>query len=366
MKLFFRGAGLTLLVVAVATATNAVHAQGFSYSLTDLGTYDNVAIGISASGGIVGTDATVATPQYNGPISWNGTSWDALPYDSGDQNGAARQVSADGTIVGWSSVGIGATDYPTATKWVNGNLIDLGVTNNTTGFVGSATYSISQNGQYVSGAIVAGAGVFQGFIMDDAGNVTTTGNVGTNTQARNYDVNNLGHAAGQSRRPGLINDRATYYSDPTGLVNLGVLAGDSYSRANALNDADRVVGWSWRSFEAGESQAFIWTELDGMQQLMDGFSQANDINNNDWIVGRFGTDEADARAFLYTDATGTMTLNNLLDSTGTGWDLLQATAIDESGRIIGWGRDGSGNFHSFLLTPNSVPEPAVCLVWRWL
>lgn len=62
-------------------------------------------------------------------------------------------------------------------------------------------------------------------------------------------------------------------------------------------------------------------------------------------------------AFLYSD--GSMNdLNNLI-SNDSGWVLIQADAINDSGQIVG---DGTidGNHHAFLLTP--VPEPSTCIL----
>jgi hypothetical protein len=44
-------------------------------------------------------------------------------------------------------------------------------------------------------------------------------------------------------------------------------------------------------------------------------------------------------------------LNSLLDSSGTGWILMQATAINNKGQIVGFGIDPLGHMGAFLLTP---------------
>jgi probable HAF family extracellular repeat protein len=51
-------------------------------------------------------------------------------------------------------------------------------------------------------------------------------------------------------------------------------------------------------------------------------------------------------------------LNNLISSS-SGWTLLEATAINESGQIVGWGYNG-GQDHAFLLTP--TPEPSTFIL----
>jgi probable HAF family extracellular repeat protein len=52
-------------------------------------------------------------------------------------------------------------------------------------------------------------------------------------------------------------------------------------------------------------------------------------------------------------------LNNLVDPS-TGWVLESADGINDSGQIVGYGVNPSGQTHAFLLTP--TPEPStLCL-----
>ena len=48
-------------------------------------------------------------------------------------------------------------------------------------------------------------------------------------------------------------------------------------------------------------------------------------------------------------------LNDLIDS-ASGWTLASATAINDSGWIVGNGTNSLGQSHAFLLTP--IPEPS--------
>ena len=49
-------------------------------------------------------------------------------------------------------------------------------------------------------------------------------------------------------------------------------------------------------------------------------------------------------------------LNSLLGSSGNGWFVTEADAINDVGQIAGRAVDQTGAFHTVLLTP--VPEPA--------
>ena len=58
-------------------------------------------------------------------------------------------------------------------------------------------------------------------------------------------------------------------------------------------------------------------------------------------------------AFLYDSGT-TTNLNAMVDPS-CGWNPIQATGINDSGCIVGYGTNSAGQTHAFLLTP--FPEP---------
>jgi len=103
-------------------------------------------------------------------------------------------------------------------------------------------------------------------------------------------------------------------------VRLGSLGGTS-GMANALNNANEVVGWS--QLANGNQHAFVYSN--GTMQ---------DLN-------------------LEIPPISNIVLNN-------------AVGIDGSGRIVALGVDPSGETYEFLLTPTAIPEPSVlafsCLV----
>jgi len=54
-------------------------------------------------------------------------------------------------------------------------------------------------------------------------------------------------------------------------------------------------------------------------------------------------------------------LNSLIDPS-LGWVLQEATGINDSGQIVGYGTGPSGQTDAFLLTPTPSPEPStLCL-----
>lgn len=53
-------------------------------------------------------------------------------------------------------------------------------------------------------------------------------------------------------------------------------------------------------------------------------------------------------------------LNNLIP--GSGWLLQNATGINDNGQICGNGRNPSGRYDAFLLTPTTTPEPSTLVL----
>lgn len=149
--------------------------------------------------------------------------------------------------------------------------------------------------------------------------------------------------------------------------DLGLLTGDLYSIANAINSKDIVVGTSVRlDCDGGcaySSRAFLWSAASGMLDLNTGegaASTAAAINDDDWVVGTFGpavqgTDSKGDKAALWRPHGEAEDLNTLVDlSHSTFSKLTQAVDINAWGEIVGTGRGRDGFLHGFLLTP--IPE----------
>jgi len=154
-------------------------------------------------------------------------------------------------------------------------------------------------------------------------------------------MNNAGQVVG----PFGLFDKTNGVQDikPTGIFVL---------RAKSINEVGNIVG------AAGGTHlhAFVRTNetLIDLGTFGGENSCANDINDNNEVVGFSATAGETNRAFYWTDSLGVVDLNTLIE-TNSGWILRDARAINNSGLIIGSGVF-NGEAREFLLSP--VPEPA--------
>src|SRR5579862_2325642 len=185
-----------------------------------------------------------------------------------------------------------------------------------------------------------------------------------------------------------------------GMQQIGLPSGALTAGVCGINSAGVVVG----SYQASDfsGRSYVWTRLGGFRDLGIPQSQALGISNNGHVVGQLyscpacspsnnghaflwdprhgaldlgtlpGHTNSSAQAvnvrdevvgysalfvtgpypFLWTKATGTLNLNLLID-TASGWQLIDATGINASGQITGWGIF-KGENHGFVLTPKDT------------
>jgi len=85
-------------------------------------------------------------------------------------------------------------------------------------------------------------------------------------------------------------------------------------------------------------------------------SAASAINNKGQVVGEsFTAGGLVEHAFFYSSGV-MIDLNNDIPS-GSGWTLVDALGINDSGQIVGYGTNPLGQSDAFLLTP--IPEPGL-------
>jgi probable HAF family extracellular repeat protein len=226
------------------------------------------------------------------------------------------------------------------------------------------------------------------------------------TYASAYGVNDSGQIVGISgTEPSGVRKRAFIWTNGK-MKNLGTLPGGVDSAGTAVNAKGQVTGWSHTTRDGADfTHAFRWhkgvmTDL-GHPGTEDAHSAGTAINRYGDVTGYFSSPTG-TRPFLYRDGsmvdignawqTPTATcegnginaarhivgrcqdtnqsgswaffyngrrsllLDNLLDASGEGWNVGQAIAIDDAGRILGTAIGPDGRSHGVLLTP--VPPAA--------
>lgn len=142
-----------------------------------------------------------------------------------------------------------------------------------------------------------------------------------------------------------------WVAEPHAINNSGVVVGDG--------DSD-LTGNYTRAFRTPANQG-ISPSADLIPTLGGTDNSARSINNADQVVGSSSLQDGAWHAFLYEDGV-VMDLNELISS-DSGWDLIDATAINDNGFIIGHGLlNGETKF--FLLRPLGPDLIAESLSWN--
>ena len=158
----------------------------------------------------------------------------------------------------------------------------------------------------------------------------------------------------------VIGQHACFWDDDAAhsITDLGVYPGDWSSLAWGLNSFGQVVGESHPPFG---SRPVLWMDDAAHTPielpLLPGhnYGSATAINDLDQILGSSAASEpgtwnvGPSRLVIWRDG-GVFELKSLLDASGAGWELTIASAINNSGQIVGAGSH-NGRFRAFLMTP---------------
>ncbi|AKJ30780.1 hypothetical protein AAW51_4089 [Caldimonas brevitalea] len=230
-----------------------------------------------------------------------------------------------------------------------------GVSMHGLGQYGSAN-DINEKGQIVGG-ITDRLGVsYDAFVYDNQG-TRMLGSLGGDPSSEGTDsvasaINDSGQVAGYAS----IADYGPVHAfrhDGESMHDLGTLGGMT-SWGYGINDAGHVVGMADLAGNAA-SHAFLHdgVTMHDLGTLGGNDSSAMDVNSHGHVVGSSMIDGGTQHAFLF-DGSALLDLHLLLDSSGAGWTLRFANAINDRGEIVGTGVV-DGVTRAFLLTP--VPEP---------
>ena len=308
--------------------TNALH----QYTVTHLtlgGTW-STALAINELGQVVGTSQISGNVFYHGFIYDKGTITDIGSIYPNDINNL-------GQVVGYYSTEINGDSTVRSFIYSNGSSTDLG-TISSDPRAQSWANGINDFGQVVGSANTVYAGsrfhayLYSEGVMED---IDTIGPYHEQSEA--YVINNRGVVLGSERDGGIF-----LYSGGA-MTRLNI-----FGNALDMNDHGEFVGWG--SWDSGLERAFLYRvgEFTVLGSLSDsGYTVPLAINESSQIVGQsdigyverpWGYRRID-HAFLYDN--GVMTDLNTLIPANSGWELMYATDINNSGQIVGYGvRDG--------------------------
>lgn len=234
--------------------------------------------------------------------------------------GQASGVNDAGTVVGTQMAGAN----PILTEWSNGQSTNLNISGYGTG--------INNAGQVVGG-YVTGNGQLHAFTWSN-GTMVDLGTLAGGTWSSAYAVNASGEIVGTSAiGNGLFR---AFFSNGAGMTSLGTFAGTKGSSyATAINDYGEIAGNAQTA--QGFAHAFLWNgaALIDLGTLGGTQSYAYGVNDSGTVVGYSLTSDNSTHAFVY--ANGVMLDLNHLLPIGSGWTIEDAYAINAAGDILGTG-----------------------------
>jgi probable HAF family extracellular repeat protein len=342
----------TLLIVSclgLLFTASTCFAQMYTITdLGDLGAQYSAGAGINKLGQVVGAARVSGIDFHVHAFFYS----DGTMRDLGTLGGTdswATGINDAGEITGYSYLASNTTVH--AFSYSNGTMTDLGTLLGGTN-INSYSFGINASGQITgsfAGAATGAAFFYNNGIMTELEG-TTNGR----------SINDSGQITGETYSPsndtvGLTPVHAFLYGSGT-FTDLGTLYGGCCSYGFGINASGEITGYATLAYDntlgAYPTRAFLYSN-GAMKDLgtLGGYASSGlGINKSGDVTGySVLSDNSGSHAFLYSG--GTMKdLNNSLPS-GSGWKLIQGTAIADVGQITGLGINPSGAEHGFLLTP---------------
>ena len=269
------------------------------------------------------------------------------------QTSANALISRNRWIAGLSAIGLVAClaiGIPTLCAQQNYaqhmyRLTDLGVVS---GMTASEPAAINNLGQVVGTSTVGPLGCAFRYANNRMVDIGGTG-------SRAFGISETGMVVGDfAQMEPLTPNHAALFRKGRPL-DLGVLQGALYSRANAVNSNGFVVGYSGSEFDSDNSRAFVWSLATGMLDIgtfRGPYSQATAINDANYVTGNASiADAIGARhAFLYQVWPGYGPQKPMRDLGTLGGVSSYGTAINMTNHVVGYStlNTRSDVVHAFL------------------
>lgn len=325
---------------------------------------------ISANGAIVGVSDTGRIDPRLGVVEAHPTLWthgEIIDLGSfGGGEGSGSEANNSGQVVGFAqnskSDPFGYFGFGTQTRaflWQNGALKDLG----TLGTGNDASAVFINNRGHIAGVSYTnttanpstGIPTQDPFFWDNDTmlDLGTLGGVYASLAA----LNNRGQVAGNSDLSDVkAFPHAFLWSRKTGMQDLGTLGG-TFSQADDLTDAGDVVGASTISGDQ-TFLAVLWKNgtIKALGVLPgDCYSSAYAINSKEQIVGDSFDCNFLTRPFLWNNGE----MINLQKFVPPDADMIlsEPSSINDRGEILGYGFLSNGTANGFLLIPCDLGEP---------
>jgi RHS repeat-associated protein len=258
-------------------------------------------------------------------------------------------INDGGKIVGGYDSGSTRHAY----LYVNGSVTDIG------NLSGDLTHDWATARKVNGGGAIAGddssgvdtqIGLARAFYYDGA--MYDTGRLPSTIECTGYDLNDSGFEVGSCDDYSGTTQRAFRYERATTeLIDLGVLNPGDNADAQAINAGGAITGNSGVSVGNSGSHAVVWSG-GSIYDLGSAFV-AQGINDGGAVVGRTPGNGL-THGYIYTGGTA-YDLNDLVPA-GSGYTILEAHAINNSGHIAARALAPDGLEHAVvLLASASVP-----------
>src|SRR5215469_18541292 len=267
----------------------------------------------------------------------------------GGNNSYPEGINDADEIVGQADLSATASE---AFLWQNGTMTDIGSLGAQGSVANAINFDVQTNTftQIVGWSPTSDNSAVHAVIWDASLHITDLGTLPGGGYSIAWGNNCAGQVVGQSETTNSTLD-AFRWDPGIGMVDLGTLGG-TWALAAGINCSGQIVGWSKLPGDA-QVDAFVYVPNVGMKDIGNlggSASHATAINKAGRVVGySYLPGDADTHAFVWTATGGMQDLNNLIPP-NSGWELLLAEAISDTGRIVGAGAI-NGAAHAFVLIP---------------